>query len=204
MTIQPLRPDLQLMADLIPEGSSVLDIGCGKGELLAWLKQHKQVRARGIEQQVERVNHCISQGLAVTQADAEQELPYFAENAFDITILSRTLQAMNDPVAMLNHVTRTGKQAIISIPNFGYWRNRLHLGLTGHMPVTRTLRYEWYDTPNIHFCTIRDFLELCQKQEIEIINQVFHNAEGRKRGYLGSVGLANLWAEQATFLVRKR
>ena len=198
-----LRSDLQVMANLVPADTSVLDIGCGEGELLNWLTHHSHVDGRGLELSVERVNHCIAAGLSVTQANAEEELPYFADDSFDICILSRTLQAMHDPVTVLNHVTRIGKQAIISIPNFGYWRNRVHLGLTGHMPVTNTLTYQWYDTPNIHFCTIRDFIELCDKLGITIKEQVFHSSSGQKRDYMGSIALANLLAEQATFLVER-
>lgn len=198
-----LRSDLQVVANLVPEGASVLDIGCGSGELLAWLQRERGVQGRGLELQVERVNECIAQGLSVTQANAEIELPYFADKSVDISILSRTLQAMHDPVAVLQQVTRIGRQAIVSIPNFGYWRNRVHLGVTGHMPVTSTLRYQWYDTPNIHFCTIRDFIELCQQLDITIRQQLFHDSEGRARGYLRNNALGNLMAEQATFLIEK-
>ncbi len=198
-----LRADLRVMANLVPEGSTVLDIGCGGGELLAWLTKERAVDGRGLELAVDKVNECIAQGLSVTQADAQIELPYFADNGFDISILSRTLQAMQDPVELLKQVTRVGKQAIVSIPNFGYWRNRVHLGVTGHMPVTSTLRYQWYDTPNIHFCTIRDFIELCAQLDITIKRQVFHNSAGKEAAYFGNVSLANLLAEQATFLIEK-
>lgn len=201
MSEKELRPDLKVMANLVPEGSSVLDIGCGNGELLAWLTQYSAVDGRGIELQMSRVNESIANGLAVMQADAEKELPYFADKSFDISVLSRTLQAMQDPVEVLQQVTRIGRQAIVSVPNFGYWRNRVHLGMTGHMPVTSTLRYQWYDTPNIHFCTIRDFIELCDQLNIRIKRQIFHNSEGRERYYFGNIALANLLAEQATFLI---
>ena len=198
-----LRADLKVMAHLVPQGASVLDIGCGNGELLAWLIEHRNIDGRGLELSINKVSECIANGLSVMHANAEEEMPYFSNKSFDISILSRTLQAMHNPVEALEQVTRIGGQAIVSIPNFGYWRNRVHLGLTGHMPVTSTLSYQWYDTPNIHFCTIRDFIELCQMLDITIKEQVFHNFEGRKQGYFGNVAIANLLAEQATFLIEK-
>lgn len=195
------RRDIEVMARLVPQGASVLDIGCGHGELLALLQDAKNVLARGLEIDAARVNSCIAKGLAVTQADAEEELTYYEDKSFDISVLSRAIQAMDDPVEMLKQVTRVGKKAIVSIPNFGFWRNRFYLALQGKMPVTRTLQYQWYNTPNIHFCTIRDFIELCNQLNIHIEKQIYHDVKGKRKSYLGSLALANLLAEQATFLV---
>jgi len=201
--LSSLRPDLAVMAAMVLPGMSILDIGCGEGEFLSWLVQHKQVRARGLELNPQKVNHCIGKGLSVMHANAEQELPYFADQSCDVVILSRTLQAMHDPVAVLNHVVRIGRQAIIAIPNFGYWRNRWHLAAHGRMPVTQTLSYAWYDTPNIHFCTIADFHTLCQQHHISISQQCFHDRPGNSKRYFNSPKIANLLAEQATFLITK-
>lgn len=198
-----LRDDLKVMAEMVPHKASVLDVGCGNGDLLAWLQRTKQIKGRGIEREVEKAGSCIERGLSVIQADAAIELPYFADDSFDIVILSRTLQAMDDPVAILNQVTRIGKQAIVAIPNFGYWRNRAYLTFKGQMPVTDTLNYEWYNTPNIHFCTIIDFIKLCQFKEITICNHTFHNSDGTPRRFLNSAMFANLFAEQASFLIQK-
>lgn len=199
--MKDLRADLRIMARFVPDHASVLDIGCGEGELLYWLTTHKQIKGRGLELQSERVGHGIAQGLAVMQANAEEELAYFADQSMDRVILSRTLQAMHNPVEMLHHVTRIGKQAIVAIPNFGFYRNRAYLALKGRMPVTQTLRYEWYNTPNIHFCTILDFIELCAQENIRIIERVFHDASGKEKSFFDSDYLANLFAEQATFLI---
>lgn len=197
-----LRPDLQVIAGLVPEGSKVLDVGCGDGELLAWLSKHKRVDGRGLEIDQQRANDALAKGLAVIQGDAERDLHDYPDQSHDIVILSRALQAMRDPVEMLQHMIRIGKQAIVSIPNFGYWPNRTYLAFKGRMPVTQTLRYEWYNTPNIHFCTLADFSILCREKHISISERICLASSG-KRLMTQHGALANLFAEQAIFMLEK-
>ena len=198
-----LRPDLQIIADYVAEGSKVLEIGCSDGELLAWLRDEKQADVRGLELDQARVNLTLARGLAVIEGNAETDLHYYPPQSHDVAILSRTLQAMHDPVAILHQLLRVGKQVVVSIPNFGYWRNRSHLALKGRMPVTQTLRYEWYNTPNIHFCTLRDFALLCDEQQIDIRSIVALGSCGRPLRNQ-SLGWANLFAEQAIFMLEKK
>lgn len=202
--MQPIRPDLQLIADLIPPGAKVLDVGCGEGELLAWLKAHKTVDARGLEMSSDRVTQAISRGLSVIQGNAETDLHFYRQHSHDIVVLSRTLQAMHDPVAVLHEILRIGERAIVSIPNFGYWKNRAYLGMKGRMPVTKTLSYAWFNTPNIHFCTLRDFVDLCNEQSILIENRISVDREGQKSLFQHGISLPNLLAEQAVFVLRKK
>jgi methionine biosynthesis protein MetW len=181
-----LRPDLQMIADLVPIGAKLLDVGCGDGALLAWLKAHTQAIARG---------------LSVIQGNAETDLHFYRKASHDIVVLSRTLQAMHDPVAVLQEILRIGKQAIISIPNFGYWKNRAYLGLRGRMPVTKTLTYEWYNTPNIHFCTLHDFVDLCALQKIQIHQRIYLRNDGQKSLLQRGIAIPNVLAEQALFVL---
>jgi methionine biosynthesis protein MetW len=200
---QDLRPDLRAIADLVPSGSSVLDIGCGNGELLAWLSLHKNVLGRGMEISVQGVNDCIAKGLSVIQGDAEADLDYYLEGSVDYVILSQSLQAMTDPKAMLANLVRIGKHAIVSIPNFGHIKNRLYLMVHGRMPVTKTLTYQWYDTPNIHFCTIDDLVVLCERMDILIENRVYVDERGMPYTFKGRSIFANLFGEQGIFLLKK-
>lgn len=198
-----LRPDLRAIADLVPSGSTVLDIGCGDGELLAWLSSQKQVSGRGMEISLQGVNHCIARGLSVIQGDAEADLDYYLEGSVDYVILSQSLQAMRNPKAMLANLVRIGKHAIVSIPNFGYIKNRLYLMLNGRMPVTKTLSYQWHDTPNIHFCTIDDLVVLCEEMGVTIENRVYVDSRGMPYSFRGRSMFANLFGEQGIFLLKK-
>jgi methionine biosynthesis protein MetW len=198
-----LRADLKAIANLVPTGSTVLDIGCGDGELLAWLSEHKLVQGRGLELSLSGVNACIAKGLSVIQGDAEADLDYYLDQSVDYVILSQSLQAMRDPKAMLANLVRIGKHAIVSIPNFGYIKNRLYLLFKGEMPVTKTLSYQWYDTPNIHFCTIDDLVVLCEKMGIQIENRVCLDKNGIPYSFKGRSVFANLFGEQGVFLLRK-
>ncbi|EGZ45507.1 MULTISPECIES: methionine biosynthesis protein MetW [Neisseria] len=166
-----LRDDLQLIYDWIPENSRVLDLGCGKGELLSALVRNKHCSGYGVEIDTEGVLASMERGINVIQADLEQGLQDFDSNSFDILVLSQTIQAMQNTENILRDLTRVAKQAIVSFPNFGYWRNRVQLGLTGHMPVSERMPYQWYNTPNIHFCTIVDFELLCVKNGIHILER---------------------------------
>lgn len=199
-----LRPDLRAIAGLVKPGASVLDIGCGEGELLAWLAQNKAADARGIEIETEKVNRAIALGVPVIQGDIETDLAFYPEQSFDVVILSQTLQAMRDPKAVLEQLLRVGKTAIVSVPNFGHWKNRLYLALKGRMPVTKTLTYEWYDTPNIHFCTLTDFVTLCERMGIRIEGKIWVDALGNPARFSGRGSLANLLGEQGVFLLSRR
>jgi len=203
MTQSTLRPDLALIAAIIAPKSRVLDVGCGDGALLAWLRDHQQVDGRGIEIEQGLVHRAIAAGVPVIQGDVDSDLPHYPDAAYDYVILSQTLQAMRDPRAVLLDLVRIGKQAIVSVPNFGHWKNRLHLALLGRMPVTKTLSYQWYDTPNIHFCTITDFVALAESLGITIERRLVVDARGHKAGFTGHGHMANLFGEQGVFLLRK-
>ncbi len=198
-----IRVDLQLIADMIEPGSRVLDIGCGNGALLEYLSHEKQVDGRGIEISTQGVQACVSAGLSVVQGDVETDLKNYPDNAFDYVILSQTLQAMMAPKTMLEQMTRIGKHVIVSLPNFAYWRVRLFIMFKGRMPVSENLPYEWYDTPNIHFCTIRDFVELAKDMGLTIEQSLFLDDEGASRTIGNSIFLANWFGEQAVFLLKK-
>lgn len=166
-----LRDDLQLIYDWIPAGSRVLDLGCGDGELLSALVAHKQCSGYGVEIDTDSVISAIGRGVNVIQADLEQGLQAFGDNSFDIIVLSQTIQAMQNTETILRDLTRVAKQAIVSFPNFGYWRNRLQIAFGGHMPVSERMPYQWYNTPNIHWCTLEDFDRLCAKNNIRVLER---------------------------------
>ena len=197
-----LRPDLRLVADMVPEGARVLDVGCGDGALLDYLWHAKGVDGRGLELSQEGVNACVARGLSVIQGDADTDLVDYPSGAFDYVILSQTLQAVRDPKGVVRELMRIGRRAIVSFPNFGYWRVRLFLLREGRMPMTETLPYTWYDTPNIHLCTIRDFVLLCRELDIAI-EHAMTITRGRVRRRRCPGRLANLFGEQAIFLLRK-
>src|SRR5580698_11346644 len=155
-----LRPDLAAIAEMIPEGARVLDVGCGDGALLEHLVRTKNVDGRGIELSQQNVNACVARGLSVVQGDADTDLSEYPSQVFDIVILSQTIQATYAPRTVLSHLLRIGRRTIVSFPNFGHWRVRLSLLVNGRMPRTATLGNAWYDTPNIHLCTIADFTAL--------------------------------------------
>jgi methionine biosynthesis protein MetW len=197
-----VRADLAVLAGLITPGAKVLDIGCGDGALLKHLETTKHVDARGIELSQKGVNDCVARGLSVIQGDADRDLIHYPDKAFDFVILSQTLQATHRPREVVGQMKRIGTRAIVSFPNFAHWRVRTALGFGGRMPVTRQLPYSWYDTPNIHFFTIRDFLDLCGELDIEIERAIALNRQGKKIPFLGPWWFWNLFGAQAVFLLR--
>lgn len=192
------RIDLQLICELIERGSSVLDLGCGDGELMELLIKEREVTARGVEISEEGVYRCIARGLSVHHGDLDEGLEDYPDEAFDYVILSQTLQAVRKPRLVLEEMLRVGRLGIVTFPNFAYWRSRLDLGLRGRMPVTDDLPYEWYDTPNIHLTTIRDFLRLCREEHL-LVEQVIYLSGARRVGLL-----PNLLARTALFAVKKQ
>ena len=167
-----MRFDLQVIASWIEPGSRIIDLGCGKGDLLNYLAQIKNVRAMGIEQDEERVAQCISKGLSVVQGDINDELRDYPDNTFDYVVLSQTLQQVFHPEQLIHEMLRAGKYGIVSFPNFGHWRIRTQLLLTGHAPMTRELPFEWYDSPNIRCITLKDFRNFCRSKGFSIKNHV--------------------------------
>ena len=198
-----LRVDLQLIADMVEPSSRLLDIGCGDGSLLEYLSHEKGVDGRGIELSMEGVNACVSQGLSVIQGDADTDLFNYPDHAFDFVILAQTLQATRAPKEVLENLLRIGRRAIISLPNFGYWRVRLSLALQGRMPHTQTLPHNWYDTPNIHFCTIRDFVDLCHELGILIEKSFSLDSRGLGKEIRTGYFSANFFGEQGVFLLSR-
>ena len=197
-----IRVDLRVIADLVDEGARVLDIGCADGALLDYLCRYKRVDGRGIELSNEGVNECVRHGLSVIQGDADTDLIDYPDAAFDYVILSQTLQATRDPRGVLENLVRIGRRAIVSFPNFGYWRHRWHLISRGRMPVNETLPNRWYDTPNIHLCTIEDFLTLCAEMDVTVDLALSLDGRGRAKA-MRSLRLANLMGEQGLFMLSR-
>jgi len=197
-----IRVDLQLIADMVEAKSRVLDIGCGDGSLLDYLLHFKQVDGRGMELSQAGVNACVAQGLSVIQGDADTDLGDYPTAAFDYVVLSQTLQATRNPRTVLSALVRIGRRAIVSFPNFGHWRVRWKLGVNGRMPMTASLPAHWYDTPNIHLCTILDFTELCRSLDVVVERAIAIDAAGRPSP-IRSAKFANLFGEQGLFLLRR-
>ena len=213
------RGDLRAIANLIAPSTRVLDIGCGDGALMALLEEEKGVDARGMELEQRNVNAAVARGLSVVQGDADTDLTAYPDDGFDTVILSRTIQATRAPDKVLREMLRVGRRVIVSFPNFGYWRFRGQLMFGGHMPVTEFLDYTWYETPNIHFCTVTDFLDLCDTVGARVERAIAFNGQGREmrfgREALESVAKAgagrrgvplwfiNLIAEQAVMVLSR-
>ncbi len=197
------RVDLLLVASMVEANSRVLDVGCGDGALLRLLAAEKGVDARGIELSQRGVNDCVAQGLSVIQGDADTDLAAYPDDSFDYVILSQTLQATRHPRAVLEDMLRIGRRAVVSFPNFGHWRIRAQIAFGGHMPVTRNLSLPWYETPNIHFCTIQDFTELVQTIGARIERGVALDRFGKPLAY-GAPWIWNLFGEQGVFLLTRK
>ncbi|MCE3255674.1 MAG: methionine biosynthesis protein MetW [Rickettsiaceae bacterium] len=198
-----IRFDLKIIADLIEENSKVLDIGCGSGELLQYLKTNKNVDGRGLEILQSDVSKALSKGISVMQGNADNDLAYYPDDSFDYAILSQTLQATKNPQEIVVQMLRIAKFAIISFPNFAHYKNRFYLFAKGKMPVSETIPYRWYDTPNIHFCSIRDFRELCAKMKFTIKKSIYLTNDRKLGRFMGSEITANFFAEYGLFLISK-
>ena len=196
-----IRVDLQLIADMVEAKTRALDIGCGDGALLAYLMNFKQVDARGMELSQAGVNACVASGLSVIQGNADTDLFDYPDSAFDYVILSQTLQATRAPRAVLEQMLRVGKRAIVSFPNFAHWQVRLRLVFGGRMPNTPSLPYAWYDTPNIHLCSIDDFRALCAEMGVRIERAIVLDRNSKPINLPPL--LANLVGEQAVFMLRR-
>ncbi len=198
------RVDHLLIAELVEKGSRVLDVGCGDGALLQLLADTKDVDGRGIEVTRERVNACVARGLSVIQGDADRDLADYPDDAFDYAVLSLTIQATRQPRTVLEQLLRIGRSAIVSFPNFGHWQVRAQLMFTGRMPVTENLPDSWYDSPNAHLCTIKDFANLCQAVNARVERSVAFNASGQKLGTWMPITMHNLMGEKAVFLLTRK
>jgi methionine biosynthesis protein MetW len=193
------RLDYELIEALVPRGSRVLDLGCGDGQLLAELCGNKECEARGIEINEQAVLAAIRRGVAVYHGDMLEGLGFYDDDVFDVVILSQTLQQTSDPVRVIQEMLRVGRTAIISFPNFGYWHVRLQLLFTGRMPKDSLLPYDWFNTPNVHLCTVTDFRKLCEEQHLERMAEIFVVPPARRIG----ATLANWRAGLAIFQIRR-
>ncbi len=196
-----MKIEFKIIAELLPSNSRVLDIGCGDGTLMEYLSREKNIDVRGLELNENNVKICISKGLSVIEGNAETELHQYPEKSFDYVILSQTLQAFYDPETVLEHLLRIGKSAIVSIPNFGYWKVRTSLLFFGKMPLTKSLPFKWFDTPNLHMCTIKDFYELCATKKINMKKIIGVNNSKTSSIKKNNLESKNLFSEVGIFLI---
>lgn len=176
---ETLREDLRLIAELVPEGARVLDLGCGTGDLLAWLQQHRGVNGYGIEIDHDKITACIAKGVNVIERNLDEDLSDYDSDSFDLVVMTETLQAVRYPAKVLDEMLRIAPRGVVTFPNFGHWRCRLHLASRGRMPVARHLPHAWYDTPNIHLCTFADFEDLCRQRGLAITSRLVVNGQYR-------------------------
>jgi len=198
-----MKNEFKVIADLIEKDKRVLDVGCSDGTLMEFLKDNKNINIRGLEISKDKVQKCIAKGLTVIEGNAEKDLKQFPNKSFDYVILSQTLQAFLDPELVINELLRVGKKAIVTIPNFGYWKVRLHLLTKGTMPITKTLPDKWYNTPNLHMCTIKDFVQFTNSRNFKIFKSLALNNDSISLINNSNLGLKNLFADLGIFLIEK-
>ena len=198
-----MKKEFQIISELIENNKRVLDVGCGDGTLMKYLKDNKNVDTRGLEISKNNVQLCISKSLSVIEGNAERDLQQFPDLSFDYVILSQTLQAFYNPEKVIDDLLRVANKAIVTIPNFGYWKVRLHLLLKGTMPITKNLPDEWYNTPNLHMCTIKDFYNFCSKKNIELYKSIALNGEKTSQINKINLNIKNLYSELGIFLIQK-
>ena len=199
-----MKKEFQIISDLIKNNTRVLDVGCGDGILMKHLKENKKVDSRGLEISKKNVQICISKGLSVIEGDAETDLKQFPDLSFEYAILGQTLQAFYNPEKVLDDLLRVSKRAIITIPNFGYWKVRIHLLLKGTMPVNKHLPNEWYNTPNLHMCTIKDFFDFCSRKNINLFRSIALHGENVSEINKKNLSFKNFFSELGIFLVEKK
>ena len=198
-----MKNEFKVIADLIEKNTRVLDVGCADGTLMKFLKDNKNIDIRGLELSKDKVQECIAKGLTVIEGNAEKDLKQFPEKSFDYVVLSQTLQAFLNPDVVINELLRVGQKAIVTIPNFGYWKIRLHLLTKGTMPITKTLPDEWYNTPNLHMCTIKDFVYFVKSRNFKIFKSLALNGHNVSLINDTNLGIKNLFADLGIFLIEK-
>ena len=199
-----MKPEYKIIADIIKGNTRVLDVGCNDGTLMEFLKKNKHVDIRGIEISKEKVQTCISKGLTVIEGDAEFDLKQFPNNSFDYVILGQTLQAFINPEVVIKELLRVGNKAIVTIPNFGHWKVRFNLLIQGTMPVTKSLPNEWYNTPNIHMCTIKDFFKFSETINFKIFKSLALMNKNVSNIKSSNLFFKNLFSELGIFLIEKK
>ena len=194
---------VKIISNLINKNTRVLDVGCGDGTLMEYLKNSRKIDIRGIEISKNNVQKCLSKGLTVIEGDAEKDLLQFPDSSFDFVILSQTLQAFLTPEIVIKELLRVGKKAVVTIPNFGFWKVRLHLLLKGTMPITKNLPDEWYNTPNLHMCTLKDFYNFCENRNIKLDQSIALKNEKISTINKLNLNIKNLSAELGIFLIER-
>jgi len=196
-----MKKEFEAISKIIENNKRVLDVGCGDGTLMEYLKEKQKNDVRGLEPQKSLVQKCIAKGLPVIEGDAEKELVQFPKKSFDYVVLSQTLQAFFNPEEVLEQLLRIGKQTIVTIPNFGYWKVRLHLLFKGTMPITKNLPNEWYNTPNLHMCTIKDFVNFCDNKNIKIDKSMCLTNEKISKITKSNMSYKNIFSQLGIFLI---
>ena len=196
-----MKKEFEAISKIIENNKRVLDVGCGDGTLMEYLKEKQNNDVRGLEPQKKLVQKCIAKGLPVIEGDAEKELVQFPKKSFDYVVLSQTLQAFFNPEEVLEQLLRIGKKTIVTIPNFGYWKVRLHLLFKGTMPITKNLPNEWYNTPNLHMCTIKDFVNFCKKKNIKIDKSMCVTDEKISQITNKNMSYKNIFSQLGIFLI---
>jgi len=198
-----MKNDFKVIADLIEKNKRVLEVGCSDGTLMKFLKENKNIKIRGLEISKDKVQKCIEKGLTVIEGNAERDLKQFPNKSFDYVVLSQTLQAFLEPELVLNELLRVGKKAIVTIPNFGYWKVRLHLLFKGTMPITKALPNEWHNTPNLHMCSIKDFVHFAKSRKFKIFKSLALNDQNISLIKESNLGFKNFFSDLGIFLIEK-